>query len=146
MLNSFAIIHSSIKNREKRQIICNLRIDRVSAVFVFLPSNSAYPLRSLSDLQCYIVQQMVFFMPGYCNEQCRRRIISIYRRSPHFVIFGTKRVSRNLGITNFETLFSAKSQIGSKNFLKSTFLANFSFFESQNKVFFDIFLSSWKES
>ena len=35
MLNYFAIIHSSIKNREKRQIICNLRIDRVvSAVFL----------------------------------------------------------------------------------------------------------------
>ena len=49
-----------------------------------------------------------------------------YRRSSHFVIFGTKRVSRNSGITNFETLFSAKSQIGSKNILKSTFLANFS--------------------
>ena len=58
-------------------------------------------------------------------------IVSLeYRRSPHFVIFGTKRVSRNSGITNFETLFSAKSQIGSKDFLKSTFLANFSFFES----------------
>ena len=33
---------------------------------------------------------------------------NVYRRSPHFVIFGTKRVSRNLGITNFETLFSTK--------------------------------------
>ena len=73
-------------------------------------------------------------------------LTSEYRRSPHFVTFGTKRVSRNSGITNFETLFSTKSQIGYKNFLKSTFLANFSFFESQNKVFFDIFLSSWKES
>ena len=39
--------------------------------------------------------------------------------------FGPKRVSRNSGITNFETLSSAKSQIGSKNFLKSTFLADF---------------------
>ena len=73
-------------------------------------------------------------------------LLLLYRRSLHFVIFGTKKVSRNSGITNFETLFSAKSQIGAKNFLKSTFLANFSFFESQNKVFFDIFLSSWKES
>ena len=50
-----------------------------------------------------------------------------YRRSPHFVIFGTKTVSRNSGITNFETLLSTKSWIWSKNFLKSTFLANFSF-------------------
>ena len=54
-----------------------------------------------------------------------RKIIYQYRRSPHFVIFGTKRVSWNSGITNFETLFSTKSQIGSKIFLKSTFLANF---------------------
>ena len=53
---------------------------------------------------------------------------SLYRRSPHFVIFGTKRVSQNSGITNFETLFSSKSQIGSKDFLKSTFLAIFFFF------------------
>ena len=50
------------------------------------------------------------------------------------VIFGIKWVSRNSGITNFETLFSAKSQIGSKHFLKSTFLANFSFFESQKQL------------
>ena len=56
-----------------------------------------------------------------------------YRRSPYFVIFGTKRVSRNSGITNFETLFSAKSQIGSKDFLKSTFLANFSFLKSEKQ-------------
>ena len=65
----------------------------------------------------------------------------IYRRSPHFVIFSTKRVSRNSGITNFETLFSAKSQIGSKNFLKSTFLANFSFFESQKQLIIRSFLT-----
>ena len=60
-----------------------------------------------------------------------------YRRSPYFVIFGTKSVSQNLGITNFKTLFSTKSQIGSKNFLASTFLANFheiSFIESQNTI------------
>ena len=53
------------------------------------------------------------------------------------MIFGTKKVSRNSGITNFETLFSAKSQIGSKNFLKSTFLANFhetSIFENHNTI------------
>ena len=53
------------------------------------------------------------------------------------MIFGTKRVSQNSGITNFETLFSAKSQIGSKNFLKSTFLVNFheiSSFEIQNTI------------
>ena len=43
------------------------------------------------------------------------------------MIFGTKGVSRNSGITNFETLFSTKSQIWSKIFLKSTFLAIFSF-------------------
>ena len=66
---------------------------------------------------------------------------SSYRRSPHFVIFGTKRVSRNSGITNFETLFSAKSQIGSKDFLKSTFLANFSFFESQKQLIIRSFLT-----
>ena len=51
------------------------------------------------------------------------------------MIFGTKRVSRNSGITNFEILFSTKSQIGSKNFLKSTFFGNFhefSIFESHN--------------
>ena len=58
-----------------------------------------------------------------------------YRMSPHFVIFGTKRVSRNSGITNFETLFSAKSQIGSKKFLKSTFSA----FLSWNFDFFTLF-------
>ena len=59
-----------------------------------------------------------------------------YRRSPHFVIFGTKRVPRNSGITNFETLFRAKSQIGPKNFLKSTFLAIFSVFKSQNTIYY----------
>ena len=64
------------------------------------------------------------FLGGKCKLSTNWE--SEYRRSPHFVIFGTKRVSRNSGITNFETLFSAKSQIGSKNFLKSTFLANFS--------------------
>ena len=42
-----------------------------------------------------------------------------YRRSSHFVIFGTKRISRNWGITNCGTLFSIKIQIGSKKFLKS---------------------------
>jgi hypothetical protein len=47
------------------------------------------------------------------------------------VIFGTKRVSRNSGITNFETHFSTKSQIGSKNFLKSTFLGIFLFLKVQ---------------
>ena len=57
------------------------------------------------------------------------------------MIFGTKMVSRNLGITNFETLFSAKSQIGSKDFLKSTFLANFLFFESQKQSFIKSFLT-----
>ena len=46
-----------------------------------------------------------------------------YRRSPHFVIFGTKRVSRNLGITNFETLFSTKSKIGSIKFSKVHFFS-----------------------
>ena len=53
------------------------------------------------------------------------------------MIFGTKKVSRNMGITNFETLFSAKSQIGPKNFLKSTFFANFHeilIFENQNTI------------
>ena len=35
-------------------------------------------------------------------------MVTNYRRSPHFVIFGTKRVSRNSGITNFETFFSTK--------------------------------------
>ena len=57
------------------------------------------------------------------------------------MIFGTKRVSRNSGITNFETLFSAKSQIGSKDFLKSTFLANFSFFEGQKQLIIMSFLT-----
>ena len=57
------------------------------------------------------------------------------------MIFGTKRLSRNSGITNFETLFSAKSQIGSKDFLKSTFLANFSFFESQKQLIIRSFLT-----
>ena len=66
-----------------------------------------------------------------------------YRRSPHFVIFGTKRVSRNSGITNFETLFITKSQIGPNNFLKSTFLA---IFLVDYLVFFEIFMSSWKKS
>ena len=66
-----------------------------------------------------------------------------YRRSPHVVIFGTKRVSRNSGITNFETLLSTKSQIGPNNFLKSTFLANFLV---DYLVFFEIFMSSWKKS
>ena len=60
-----------------------------------------------------------------------RKIIYQYRRSPHFVIFGTKRVS---GITNFETIFSAKSQIGSKDFLKSTFLADFSFLKVKKNL------------
>ena len=45
-----------------------------------------------------------------------------------------------LGIMNFETLFSTKPWIGSKNFLKSTFLAIFfyeiSFFESQNSIIY----------
>ena len=49
----------------------------------------------------------------------------IYRRSPHFVIFGTKKESRNWGIPKCETFFSTNSQIGSKSFLKSTFLAFF---------------------
>ena len=31
-----------------------------------------------------------------------------YRRSPQFVIFGTRGVSRNSGITSFETHFSTK--------------------------------------
>ena len=48
-----------------------------------------------------------------------------YRGSPHFVIFGTKRNHEIGGITNFETLLSTKSQIGSKKFLKSPFLSNF---------------------
>ena len=53
------------------------------------------------------------------------------------MIFGTKRNHEIGGITNFETLFSTKSKIGSKNFLKSPFLANFheiSIFESQNII------------
>ena len=44
---------------------------------------------------------------------------------PAFRDFWHQKVSRNSGITNFETLFSTKSQIGSKIFQKSTFLANF---------------------
>ena len=57
------------------------------------------------------------------------------------MIFGTKKVSRNLGITNFETIFSAKSQIGSKEFLKSTFLADFSFFKSEKQLIIRSFLT-----
>ena len=73
-----------------------------------------------------------------CNWRIQVKSLNheVYRRSPHFVIFGTKRVSRNSGITNFETLFSAKSQIGPKNFLKSTFLAIFSVFKSQNTIYY----------
>ena len=73
-------------------------------------------------------------------------ILRFYRRSPHFVIFGTKRVSRNSGITNFETLFSAKSQIGSTNFLKSTILANFSFFETQKQLIIRSFLTHFYQA
>ena len=68
-----------------------------------------------------------------------------YRRSPHFVIFGTKRVSQNSGITNFETLFSTKSQIGSKNFLKSTFLANFWGIFFLKFQIFDFSVLSWDQ-
>ena len=60
-----------------------------------------------------------------------------YRGSPHFVIFGTKRESRNSKITNCGTLFSIKTQIESKRFLKSPFLANFheiSVVENQNTI------------
>ena len=74
------------------------------------------------------------FLGGKCKLSTNWE--SEYRRSPHFVIFGTKRVSRNSGITNFETLFSIKSQIRSKNFLKSTILANFSFKTQLNIRFF----------
>ncbi len=65
-----------------------------------------------------------FYKIRYISEELYVAVMWII--SQHFVIFGTKRVSRNSGITNFETLFSAKFQIGFKNFLKSTFLANFS--------------------
>ena len=54
-----------------------------------------------------------------------------YRRSPHFVIFGTKRVSRNSGITNFETLFSTKIPNWVQNFSKVHF---FSYFFIQNAI------------
>ena len=52
------------------------------------------------------------------------------------MIFGTNRQSRIVG-----TLFIIRPQIGSTNFLKSTFLANFheiSIFESQNKIVMSI--------
>ena len=45
------------------------------------------------------------------------------------------------GITNFETLFSAKSQIGSKNFLKSTFLGIFQFLKVQIQLSIRSFLT-----
>ena len=67
-----------------------------------------------------------------------------YRESPHFVIFGTKRVSRNWGIPKFETSLSTKFQIGSQHFLKSPFIANIhkiSIFKSQNitVIFINLF-------
>ena len=51
-----------------------------------------------------------------------------YRRSLHFVIFGTKRVSRNSGITNFETLFSTKIPNWVQNF------PIFSYFSKNEKL------------
>ena len=75
------------------------------------------------------------------NDETISVVFTIYRRSPNFVIFGTKRVSRNSGITNFETLFSAKSQIGSKNFLKSTFLGIFQFLKVQIQLSIRSFLT-----
>ena len=111
-----------------------------------------YPLQTACTLESISVQVAFLTLGGTSDiyYSATLRFVTIhgiyYRRSPHFVIFGTKRVSRNSGIMNFETLFSAKSQIGPKNFLKSTFLAIFSVFKSQNtiyyQVFSDIFLSS----
>ena len=53
------------------------------------------------------------------------------------MIFGTKRVSRNSGSRIVGTLFSIKTQIGSKFFLNSPFRL---IFESQNfKVYFNVY-------
>ena len=74
-------------------------------------------------------------------------VIRIYwkiQEVPAFRDFWYQKGITKFGITNFETNFSAKSQIGSKNFLKSTFLANFSFFESQNTVFLTNFCQAGK--
>jgi hypothetical protein len=51
-------------------------------------------------------------------------LIYVLQEVPTFCDFWYQKVSRNSGITNFETLFSTKSKIGSKIFLKSTFLVN----------------------
>ena len=48
------------------------------------------------------------------------KILLCYRRSPHFVIFGTEWLSWNAG-----TVFSIKHQNGSKEFQKSPFWASF---------------------
>ena len=79
--------------------------------------------------------------PNQLKTESPKRVV---QEVPAFRDFWYQKVSRNSGITNFETNFSAKSQIGSKNFLESTFLANFSFFESQNTVFLTNFCQAGK--
>ena len=54
------------------------------------------------------------------------QMITVYRRSPHFVIFGTKMLSRNSGITNFETLLSTKIPNWVQNFSKVPIFSYFS--------------------
>ena len=64
-------------------------------------------------------------------------LLPMYRRSPHFVIFGTKRVSRNSGITNFETLFSTKIPNWVQNFSK---VPIFNYFSQNYQGYFYIFI------
>ena len=68
-----------------------------------------------------------------------------YRRSPHYMIFDTKRVSPNSGIMNFETLFSTKFQIGSKKFSKVHFFSWFFIFQkSKLGSFWHVFVKLGK--
>ena len=60
------------------------------------------------------------YLPSSSAASCNLGLFcvskTLYRRSPNFVIFGTKMVSRNLGITNFETLLVLNPKLGPKFF------------------------------
>ena len=62
------------------------------------------------------------------NDQMLEIIFGVYRGSPQFIIFGTKRLSQNPGIT----LFSLKPQIGFKKFPFFAHFHKISIFENQN--------------